>query len=62
MLDIIKGAAPEMDIDSIDISDKSEYMAKLEDIEQISDKIQDALDNGELDLDRDMPSAKDQAR
>lgn len=62
MLGIIKGAAPEMDIDSVDLSNKSEYIAKLEDIELISDKIQDALDNGELNLDRDMRSAEGQAR
>lgn len=62
MLNIIKGTAPEMDIDSIDLLVKSKYIAKLEDIEQIADKIADAIDNGELDLDRDERSVKSRER
>lgn len=35
---------------------------RFSDIEQVSDKISDALDNGELDLDRDERSVKSQER
>lgn len=56
MLDIIKGAAPEMDIESVDLSDKNEYISKLEEIEDIADTIQDAIDNGELDMGREEQS------
>lgn len=50
MLDIIKDASLENDIDNISLSQKSEYISKLDKIEQIADKIQDAIDYDELDI------------
>lgn len=49
MLETIIDAVQEMDIDSVELSNKSEYIAKLEDIEQIADKIAAAINNGDLD-------------
>lgn len=53
MVDIIKDASLENDIDNISLSEKNEYIAKLNEIEQIANKIQDAIDYGELDIDKD---------
>ena len=59
-LKLISNATP--DIDFCGLSEAPDITEKLDEIMDVADKIADAIDNGELDLDRDVRSAKGQAR
>lgn len=59
-LKLISNATP--DIDFCGLSEAPDITEKLDEIMDVADKIADVIDNGELDLDKDVRSAKGQAR
>lgn len=60
VLELISNATPNIEFSAL--SESPDITEKLDEVMDIADKIADAIDNGELDLDRDVRSAKGQAR